>query len=116
MKPSDSEQEACQVEPGDHEAIQRTIQSPRKRRLSNLRYVSRGDNLLEAGRSKRSRTKGKSTQESELSPGKKQILSSTRPHVHSDSGEGDPFRKALKNLIQINRTDTTVNKETSARG
>ena len=83
------------AEPGDQEAIEGSIESPRKRRLSNVRYVSRGDDLQEAGRSKRSRTKGKSTQESESSPGKKQRLSSTRPDVHGDSGEGDPFRKVL---------------------
>ena len=141
MKLSDSEQEAGQVEPsdckttqgamhspkknrrlsglaepGDRETIEVTIQSPRKRRLSNLRYVSNGDDRQEAGRSKRSRTKGKFTQESESSSGKKQRLSSTRPDVHVDSSEGDPFRKALKNLLQINRTDTRVNKETSSQG
>ena len=92
-----------------------TIDSPRKRRLSSLRYVGGGDNQQEAGRSKRSRSKRKSTQESELSPGKKQRLSSTRSDIHDGSGEGDPFCKTLKNLIQINRTDTTVNRETTAR-
>ena len=103
------------AEPSDREPIQGTIDSPRKRRLSSLRYVGGGDNQQEAGRSKRSRSKRKSTQESELSPGKKQRLSSTRSDIHDGSGEGDPFCKTLKNLIQINRTDTTVNRETTAR-
>ena len=81
-----------------------------------MRYISGGDNQQETGRSKRSRSKRKSAQESTLSPGKKQRLSSTRSDVHGGSGEGDPFRKAFKNLILINRTDTTVNRETTARG
>ena len=45
------------------------IESP-KRRLLNRRHVSRGDDLQEAGRSKRSRNKRKSTRESESSPGR----------------------------------------------
>ena len=53
MRPSDSEQEASQVEPGDHEA------SEQKSRFSNPRYFSHADDRQKAGRSKRSQNKEK---------------------------------------------------------
>ena len=55
MRPSDSEQEAGQAELGNREATQEVVGSPRKRKLSNLKHVSRGDDQQdsEAGRSKR---------------------------------------------------------------
>ena len=47
MRPSDSEQEASQAEPGDHEATQGAMRSPKKnRRLSHMRP---NDSEQEAG-------------------------------------------------------------------
>ena len=63
MRLSDSEHKTVQAEPGNQEATQGAVESPMKR-LLNQRYGSCGDNLQEAGRSKRSWNKGKSTHES----------------------------------------------------
>ena len=63
MRLSDSEHKTVQAEPGNQEATQGAVESPMKR-LLNQRYVSCGDNLQEAGRSKRSWNKRKSTHES----------------------------------------------------
>ena len=75
------------AEPGDREAIQEIVESPRKRRLSNMRYISGGDNQQEDGRSKRSRSKRKSAYESTLSPGKKQRLSSRGLDGHCEPSD-----------------------------
>ena len=88
MRPSDSEQEASQVEPGDHEA------SEQKSRFSNRRYFSHADDRQKAGRSKRSQNK-KITQESTLSPGKKQRLSSRGPDVHNKLGDHEATQGAI---------------------
>ena len=70
------------------------IESPKRRRLLNRRHVSRGDDLQEAGRSKRSRNKRKSTRESESSPGKKQRLSSRGLDVHREPGDREATQGA----------------------
>lgn len=63
MRLSDSEHKTVQAEPGNQEATQGAVESPMKRLLNQI-YVSCGDNLQEAGRSKRSWNKRKSTHES----------------------------------------------------